>query len=243
MSFFGDLFGNIAGSLARTAITGYVLNRLNRTVNNPTTQQQPDPGVRVTSNADTEKKIPVVYGNAVVGGILTDAYLTSDNKTMYFCLALSEQTGNLDLGQGDPSQFSVKGVYWNDNKLIFNDDGITVQYTEDRDGNTDETVNGLIKVWCFAGNSESPVVPQGYTNTSLVPAYSIMPNWDISWYMSDLVFAIIRMDYSSGSKITSFGNWKFRLQNTMYKPGDVLFDYATNGQYGAGLPPTEIYAS
>lgn len=235
--------GGLGSSLARTAITGYALQQLSKSINNDkATQQQPDQGVRIQSTADTEKKIPVVYGEAVLGGIITDAVLTNGNKTMYYCLTLSEMTGLTNLGEGPASEFTFKGIYWNDVKIFFDTDGITAKYTEDRDGTKDTSIDGLIKVWCFSGSSANQVSPEGYTVATPAMAYSIMPNWTPEFDMNDLVFAIIRVDYNKEKNVTSLGNMKFRLINSMSNPGDCIYDYATNTTYGAGLDPAEVYA-
>jgi hypothetical protein len=61
--------------------------------------------------------------------------------------------------------------------------------------------------------------------------------------MSDLVFAIIRLDYDAEKNVTGLGNVRFKISNSMTQPGDCLYDYMTNTRYGAGIDPTEIYAS
>lgn len=255
MSFLDDL-GDVASSvggwfsgssigsnLARTAITGYALQQISKTLNNDkATKEQPDPGVRIQSTADTEKKIPVVYGEAVLGGIITDAVLTNGNKTMYFCLTLSEMTGMTNLGAGPASSFAFKGIYWDDVKVFFGTDGITAKYTEDRDGTVDNSIDGLIKVWCYNGGSAFQVAPNGYSIANQEYAYAIMPGWTPDHDMSGLVFAIIRVDYNKEKNVTSLGNLKFRIENSMSNPGDCIYDYATNTTYGAGLDPAEVYA-
>lgn len=234
----------IGPQLAKTAITGFALNKLLSSVNKSNEGAKDTSYSRIQLDPDMEHKIPVVYGTAVVSGIITDAALTNANRSMYYVITLCEKTGNTNLGAGAASTFTFKKIYWDDNELIFDSDGITVTSWRDRDGNVDTTPNGLVRVWCFAGNSSTPVVPYLYSNSSLVNAYEIMPNWTSNHTMSDLIFAIVKVDYNTeDKKINQIGNMKFKLTNSMNKPGDCMYDYMTNTRYGAGIPAAEIYVS
>lgn len=242
VSFLGGK--SVGASLARTAITGFALNKLTSSLNkenNKDTTTKVDPGVRLQVNPDPDHKIPVVYGTAVISGAVTDAVLTNGNQTMFYCLTLCEKTGNLDLGQGVPSSFSFLDIYWNDNRLAFSGDGITATGYYDKVGNLCTNINGLVKVYCYNGSSTQPVVPLGYSNNSLYNAYDIMPGWTSTNSMSDLIFVIVRVDYNAQQNIKGLANIRFKIRNTMTQPGDCLWDYATNTRYGAGIPSTEIY--
>ncbi len=259
MSFLDDLVGlasgvgkflgggGIGSSLARTALTGLALNQITKSINNSNATNQPDPGVRIQSPADPEKTVPVIYGSAVASGIVTDAVLSADNLTMYFCLTICEKTGLTNLGSGAASQFTFNAVYWNDNKLFFDPaDGVTVKYSEDRDGNKDTNIDGLIEVYCYAGNRSTPTAVTGYTVPTVISgatADTVMPNWTTNHNMTDLIFAIVKMKYNKEKGVTSIGNFRFDIENSMKAAGDCLYDYMTNTRYGAGLDPTEIYVS
>lgn len=233
----------IGAQLARTAITGFVLNQVTNSINRDNTPAATqDAGSRVQVNPDPTASVPVVYGKAVTGGIITDAVLTNGNQTMYYCLVLSEKTG-VKLSDSVQSEIVFKDIYWNNERLIFNSDGITVSKAVDNTGFENSDPAGLIRVYCFNGGSSSPVVPTNYTNASLSDAMDIFPNWTANHLMTDLVFAIIRMDYSSAKSVTSIGEWQFVLENSMTLPGDCLYDYMTNARYGAAIDTAEIYSS
>lgn len=241
-SALGFLTGNSLGaSLARTAITGYALNQLTKSINkdNAATQAAQDTGVRLQVQADTDHSIPVVYGTAYLGGIITDAALTNNNGTMYYCLTLSEKTGTL-LSTNQPSTVQFGDIYWNDMKLVFGSDGVTVTSTVDREGNPCNNPAGKVRVYCFAGNSDTPVVPRDYTATVTEPAYNIMPGWTSSHDMTDLIFAIVRLDYDAAADVRGIGEFRFQITNSMTLPGDCLLDYMTNTRYGAGIPQEGI---
>jgi hypothetical protein len=201
-----------------------------------------DPGVRLQIDPDPENRVPVVYGRSYLGGLITDAVLTNNNQTMFFCITICEKTG-VKFSDGQPSQFNFLDIYCEDNRIVFDSDGITVNSLVSRDGVIDTSVAGKIKVWCYRGSSSDPVSPAGYTNSGLQPAYSVMPNWTTSHVMSDLIFAIVRVDYNRDANITGLGAMTFYLENTMTQPGDCLFDLMTNSRYGAAIDSTEIYQS
>jgi len=233
----------IGPALARTAITGYALSKLTQSINPSNSTTTVNPGARQQVTADPNHSIPVVYGTAWLGGIITDAVLTNNNATMYYCLTLSEKTGNLNLGQGAASAFTFGDIYRDDQRLIFENDGITVKNEIDKAGNVCTNPAGKIRVYCFANGSANPVVPQGYTNNSLATADAIMPGWTANHDMTGLVFAIVSVDYDATNGITSLGNFRFQLKNSMTLAGDCLYDYMSNTVYGAGIPAGSIYLS
>lgn len=237
---------SIGSQLARTAILAYAVNRMTASVNadNQTSaaanSNAPDYGVRLQVSPDPEHKIPIIYGMAHLGGIITDAQASNANQVITYAVTIAEKTGT-KLSTGTASTFTFNDVFMNDQRIVFKADGITVNYTTDRDGNIDYSAQDLIKVYCYAGNSNTPVVPSGYTNGSLQNAYAVMPNWDSTYMMNDLIFALVKVTYNKDKGITNIPNMRFQITNSMTKPGDCLYDYMTNTRYGAGIPSTEIY--
>ena len=245
-----DFFSStsVGANLAKTALLGYTLNRVNNTVNKSNANQLPspnapvDPGVRLQVPPASDYKVPVVYGAATFGGAITDAWLTTDRQNMYYVITLCEKTGTR-LSTSTASAFVFNDVFLNDNRVIFQNDGITVDYMIDREGNQDISVRNLVEIYCYAGSSSTPVVPEYYTNAGLDPAYDIMPNWDSSYTMNDLVFAIVKITYTKDKGVSGVPNMKFSITNSMSLPGDCLYDYMTNTRYGAGIDPTDINVS
>lgn len=236
----------VVGGIVKSAGLGFLLNQVTNSINKdnekPETanNNRPDPGVREQVDPDTNHSVPVVYGQAYLGGIVTDAVLTNDNKTMWYCITICEKTGT-KLSDKQPSQISVDAVYWNQNKINFQSDGITAASFTDESGNTSDSVSGLIRVYPFTGGSNSPSKITGQALGNTQPAYNIFPNWTSNHTMNDLVFVLIRVDYSQEKKVTGLGNMEFKIKNTMTQPGDCLHDYMTNERYGAGIKAEEIY--
>jgi len=236
----------VAAGVARAAALGYLLKQVTESINKenskPSTAEttRPDTGVREQVNPNVNQSIPVVYGQAYLGGIISDAEITNANQTMFYALTICEKTGTLI--DGTASSISFEDIYWDGNRITFQSDGITVASLTDEDGVVNNEVNGLIKIYCFSGDSDTPVVPTGYTNTSLQAAYNVMPNWTASHQMNDLIFAIVRIDYNKDKDTTGLGDITFKMKNTMTEPGDCLWDYMRNTRYGAGITDEEIYS-
>lgn len=256
-SSVGTFFsGNSIGStLLKTVITGYALHRVQASINKmnqqardnaePTQVRREEPILnRQTVDADQSNKIPVVYGRAQLSGITTEAVMSNFNTRMTFCYTLSERTGDL-LSTGQPSVFTFRDIYYNDERLVFRTTGslagIEVDHSLDRDGNRNDSYSGIVRVRCYDGNSDSPVIPVGFTNTSLLPAYQVVPGWTPDHEMTDLVFVVVQVDYSIDKGSTSIGQFRFDIENSMARPGDCMLDYMTNVRYGAGIDRGDIF--
>lgn len=234
----GDTLG---GSIARTAILGFATKKINDMVAKESDAGSApirDMGTREQVDPDTEHSVPVVYGNAFVEGMITDAVLTPNKQTMWYCITLCEKTGPQI--NGTPSVISFQEVYWNGLRVEFASDGVTVSGMVSPDGAVVENYNGKVKFYPFnnGSNSATKFTTQGTGNTA--PAYSIFPNWTANHTMNQLVFCLVRVDYDGANRVTGLGNLRFRLNNTLRQPGDVLYDYMTNARYGAGIPPEEM---
>ena len=79
--------------------------------------QTPNPGNRQQIPPATDNKLPVVYGNAFVGGTIVDLSITSDNQKMFYVIALSEVTGNGN------DVFAFNDIYYGGKRVIFGNTG------------------------------------------------------------------------------------------------------------------------
>lgn len=254
--------GDTPSAIASSAITSYLTQRVNASIKKsnpqpqtnttPATAGSPDPTqeiveqiereVKVELKADTNARIPVVYGEGYVSPLLVDAVITNNNCTMWYAVALAEVTGpDLD---GVASNITFEEIYWNNKKLTFLYDGNTVAAAWEGIGasaTADTSLSNNVRIYCYNNGSESPVNvrPQGL-EVQHGNAYDVFPTWSSNHSMSNLVFALIRVDYDADNEVKSIGNLKFKLRNTLKKPGDVLYDYMSNSMYGAGIPPEEL---
>lgn len=234
--FTGESTG---AKVARTAGLAFLVNQLNSSVNASNQTEDIDRGVRTRVDPSTDHSIPIVYGDAYLSGVVTDAVLTNSNQTMWYCVTLCEKTG-VKLSDSQQSTIDFESVYWNGNLVTLQTDGITVASFTDPDDNTTTNPSGLIKFYPFSGGSDAPVQFANYTTGNTANAYDIFPNWTATHSMDDLVFCLIRVDYNRDKDVTGLGSLEFRLSNDMRLPGDVIYDYARNTRYGAGLTDEEI---
>jgi len=242
-SAVGILSGNgIAGTLARTAILGFALNKLSKNAikGNDTGTQNIDQGVRLQINPDADSKIPVLYGSAFFGGNIIDAVMTNSNKTMWYAIALTEKTGTV-YSSSTASAYTLNNVYWNNQRIIFNADGITANYTVDKSGVIDRNISGQVRVYFYAGGRTAGQLPSGYTGTAPGNSETLFPNWASGTHaLTNVVFALVRVDYNREKNITGLGEMLFNVSNTLFQPGDVIYDYLTNTTYGAGITAGDI---
>ena len=236
---------SIGANLAKTALIGYAANKFSNNVNRenqrPQTSREnlPDPGVRLQVDPDPDHKIPVVYGTAYTGGIITDAELADANQTLYLCITVCERTG-VKLSDSVQSVLGFDTVLVNDQRIVWDSDGVTVDYSVDREGNVDRSLSGLMQIRFYNNGSANNVAPAGETLGSVVTADNFMPSWGANHDMTELVFAIAKITYDRDKGVTRVPSFRFQVTNTMTKPGDVLLDYMTNTRYGAGIPLGEI---
>ena len=242
MSFFSSLW-NVAGStvtsLASVALLGYASKLLSDNTNNSSTGETPivDAGVRLQLNPSTDNQIPILYGEAYFGGNITDAQLSTDYKTMTYCLTLAETTGE-KISDSQQSAYTFKGVYFNNNRVVFKADGVTVDYTLDSAGNQDISMRDLVKVYFYKGLTG--IQPEGKSGTTPAPS-TVMPGWTAGTHpMTGLIYAIVQVTYSRDKGVSGLPDCAFHVKNSMSLPGDVLVDYMTNTRYGAGIAAAEI---
>lgn len=246
--------GGAAGGLVRTVAMGYVLNKLssNATKSNDLSgssfssgQNAPgiDNGVRLQVPPASNQKIPVLYGTAFFGGIINEAVMSNSNQRMTYVLTLAEKTGTL-LSNSAATSYSVGTILYDDQTVYFKADGVTIDYTIDRNGNRDDSLSNIVKIYCYAGGSASAnqIFPTGYLGTQ-VNAYSLVPNWNSGYNMSNLIFAVVEVNYSAEKNVKGIGEVIFQVTSSMNKPGDVIYDYLTNGIYGANISNVSVDTS
>ena len=247
MDFFSGLWNwfsgsSITSSLAKTALLGYASKLINDNVNNSQIKNSQtkapvvDKGVRLQLHADTQNKIPVLYGEAFFGGNLTDARISADYKKMTYCLTLAEVIGPKFSTSTNPT-YTFIGAYLGGNKVHFKSDGVTVNYTTDAAGNQDSSMSGLIKIYLYKGSTG--IQPSGSSGTTPA-ANTIMTDWGSNFPMTNLIYAIVEVTYNKAKNVAGLPDCQFNIKNDMTLPGDVLVDYMMNTRFGAGIDSTEI---
>lgn len=198
----------------------------------------PNPGSRQQIPPAGDNKLPVVYGSAYVGGIITDLSISENNQELYFVLALSEVT-NTETG-GTPDTISFGEIYYGGKLVTFKSDGYTVaSLTDESTGVVDTTVAGKIQIFLYNNGSYSP------TNSTIdaitvMQASGLIYQWDNTKLMSNCAFAIVHLTYSQTASVTSLQQTKFQVINERTDVGDCIYDYMTSTRYGAAIPVSQV---
>ena len=197
----------------------------------PSLDQGADPGVSIQLPPATDNKIPILYGKAFTSGPIFDAAISNSNKTMTYCIALSEET--------QTGTFSVGDIYMNDVELVFT--GNTVTSHIDPNQSTATTYNGNVRVNVYQGGSSGSdvIFPTSGTGSSTA-ASAIVPHWGANHTANALVFAVMQVDYDAENGLTGLPQMTFEMTNSLNNPGDVLYDYLTSDRYGAKLTNADI---
>ena len=193
----------------------------------------------VQLGVSSDASIPLLYGRAQVRGTIFDAILTNGNSTLITAIMLAERTGAGGYGNAD---YTVNKVYLNDAELNLNANG-TVANAILNDGTVSTKYNENTTVRVYAGDTdELPVSVTGVT-PGYQTALQVMPHWAryLGYKLGGTVFALIEQDYDAQNGVQGVGTWTFDITNTTASnPGDVIYDYLTNGRYGAGYSDAEI---
>ena len=186
----------------------------------------------------TNNKLPIVYGSAYVGGIITDLSISTDNQQLYYVLALSEVTST-NSGQ-TPDIFTFGNIYYGGKLVQFQSDGFTVSgLLDESTGLVDTKVAGLIQIYLYRNGSSTPT-NSTQTAISVMQASDLTYQWDSSKTMTNCAFAIIHLSYNSSAGVTGIQQTQFQVNNPRYAPGDCMLDYFLNTRYGAAIPLAQI---
>ena len=204
---------------------------------NPETQQ--DMGVRQQVPPSAVNAIPIVYGNAYMGGTFVDAVLTTDQKTMYYVLAISSISPN---GQ---FTFDTADMYYGDRKITFDGSDLTkVVSLTDEAGNVDTKVSGYLYINLYKSTTGGTITSaNGASAPSTVMGGSdiaVGQRWTGTRQMNGLGFAIVKLIYNRDADTTQLSPITFKVAHTLNgtgvaKAGDVWYDYMTNAVYGGAV--------
>ena len=183
----------------------------------------------------TNNKLPIVYGQAYVGGIVTDLSISADNQQMYYVIALSEVTG-----VNTADNFTFGDIYWGGKKVNFDTNGYSVaSLTDPSTGAVDTAVKGYMDIYLYKNGSYN-AANTGLTAIQVMQDSNLVYKWDSTKLMTNCVFAIVHLTYNQGANVTGLQQTLFQLTNSRYAPGDVLQDYLLSDRYGAAIPTSQI---
>jgi hypothetical protein len=218
---------------------------------NPESQQ--DMGVRQQVPPSAVNAMPIVYGDAYMGGTFVDAVLTTDQKTMYYVLAISSiSEANATLGTAaGVFNYDTTKMYYGDRLITFDGSDLTkVVSLTDEAGNVDTKISGNLYINLYKSSSAGVITS---ANGASAPS-TVMGGSDIAvgqrWpatnrQMNNLGFAIVKLIYNRDADTTQLQPITFNVSHYpngagVAKPGDVWLDYMSNASYGGAIPPTSL---
>jgi len=236
-------FSTAMATFAVNFAVSYVVTRA--FADNP--EQQQDMGVRQQVPPSGVNAIPIVYGNAYMGGTFVDAVLTTDQKTMYYVLAISSISPN---GQ---FTFDTADMYYGDRKVTFDGTDLTkVVSLTDEAGNVDTKISGNLYINLYTSTAGGTITSaNGASAPSTVMGGSDIASaqrWTGTRQMNGLGFAIVKLVYNRDADTTQLQPITFKVAHTLNgtgvaKAGDVWYDYITNSVYGGAVDAAFVNSS
>ena len=211
-----------------------------------------DEGVRIQVPPDTTRSIPLVYGDAYIGGKFVDAVMTTNASNMYYVMAISSIS---DDGQ---FTFDKSKFYYGDRQVVFSTTDVTkVVGLIDGAGNTDTKISGFMSIYLFKSNASGVITnldiggsaPGSATPQNLMSLANGVPvgqEWPATGrQMNSLAFAIVHLVYNRDAGTTqlqplTFFTKHYLRGNPHAAAGDVWYDYMTNPVYGAAVDPDYV---
>lgn len=228
--------GAIGAFAARTLVTIGISRLIANRATNKTGAGAQDAGARIQLAPATNNKLPVVYGSAFVAPTITDAKISTDQKTMWYVCALSEKT---------TGTFTFGNIYYDGKLVTFDgtDPAKVIKLTTNSDPVQEDTaIVGNLYMYLFTNGSSSGVNTGGQTAIQILQDSDIPVNqrWTSTDTMTNTVFMIVKVKYNRDADTVNLGQLSVQLTNTKTKPGDVLLDYMQDTVYGCAIPSSQI---
>ncbi|CAB4121429.1 Tip attachment protein J [uncultured Caudovirales phage] len=198
----------------------------------------PNLGNRQQISPASDNKLPVVYGQAYIGGTVTDLTISDNNQELYYVISICEVT-NTNAGQ-TADTITFGNVYFGGKKVVFQGNGYTVaSLLDESTGISDTTVNGKIEFYLYRNGSNAPA-NSSQTAIQVLSNASLSYQWDAAKLMTNCAFAILHLSYSQSANIRGLENTKFQVTNSRTNTGDCFYDYLINTRYGCSIGSTQI---
>jgi hypothetical protein len=243
------------GSVAAFAAKAVLFNGVSKLIGNrqgSNATGSSNAGARVQIPPATDNKLPVIYGSAFVAPTITDAKLTTDQKSMYYVCTLSEVTNTM-AGQ-TPNVYTFDKIFYGGKEVTFGTGGDAakvVSLTTNSDPvQVDTTINGNMFIYLFPNGSSSGTNTGGATAIDILSSAEIPADqrWNSAFYtaggdsasMTNTAFMIVKLIYNQDAGTTGLDQLTVQLTNPLNTPGAVLYDYMYNSAYGCGIPAGQI---
>jgi hypothetical protein len=225
----------VVRTLVTVAISSLIANRANKK-----SAGASDVGARVQLGPATNNKLAVSYGTAFLAPTVTDAKITTDQKTMYYVFSLSEaSSGTMSFGKifWNGKQVTLgAGDYSANNKVV----SLTTNATTPQ---VDTTIDGYAWIYQFSDGSSSGVNTGGTTAITILSDASIpvADRWTSTDIMNNTCFIVVKVIYNKDVQdAQQMPRLSVELTNTLTKPGEVFLDYMTDTVYGCAIDVANI---
>ena len=239
-SFFaGITISSVAAFAVRTLVTIGISKLISNRANKSSTGAQ-DVGARVQLGPATNNKLSVSYGSAFLAPTVTDAKITTDQKTMYYVFSICEaSSGTMSFGKifwnGKEVTLGA-GDYSGVNKVV----SLTTNATTPQ---VDTTIDGYAWIYQFSNGSSSGVNTGGTSAITILSdaGIPVSDRWTATDVMTDTCFVVVKVIYNKDVQdAQQMPRLSMLLTNTLTKPGAVLLDYMTDIQYGCAIDVANI---
>ena len=232
--------GSIGLAAATFAINFAVSYVVTRAFGSKPPQSQ-DTGARQQVPPANNNSIPVVYGDAWLGGTFVDAVLSTDQKTMYYVMAISSISSDASA----TFSYDRTKFYYGDRLVTFDGtDQTKVVSLTDGDGNVDTKISGNLYISLYTSTNAGVITAVNGTAPNVTMGGADIAaalRWPASGrQMNGLAFAIVKLNYNADAGTTGLLPITFYCKHypkggAVAKPGDVWYDYMTDARYGAGM--------
>ena len=194
----------------------------------------PNPGNRQQVPPATDNKLPLVYGQAYLGGTIIDLSISVNNQELYYVIAIAEVTDN----GADTMTFGE--VYYGGKRCVFESGTANVtSLVDESTGFSDTSVKDKLQIFLYRNGSNNPANTT-QSAISVMQTSGLSYIWDNTKLMTNTAFAIVHISYDANAGLTGIAQTKFQLTNSRFTPGNCFLDYLTNTVYGAALPIDQI---
>jgi hypothetical protein len=235
----GLTLSSVAAFAVRTlvyiGVSKLISNRANKTAAGAN-----DVGSRVQLGPATNNKLAPSYGSAFLAPTVTDAKITTDQKTMYYVFTLCEATsGTMSFGK----------IFWNGKEVTlgagdYSANNKVVSLTNNATPpQVDDSINGNAYIYAFTNGSSSGVNTGGTSAITILQDAGIpaVDQWTSTDVMTNTCFIIVKVNYNRDVQdATSMPRLSIQVTNTLTKPGAVLLDYMTDTVYGCAIDVANI---
>ncbi len=245
----GTTAAGVAASFALTAAAmavNFVVSTIVTRMFAPDVDSNQNTNNREQVPPTTDNAIPVVYGDAYLGGTFVDAVLSKDQQQMFYVLAISSISPN---GQ---FTFDFSNMYYGGRKITFDvSDGARVVSLTDDAGNVDTTINGVLGIYMYTSSAagvitpmtNNPTMPHQILTSAVVPSGQVWPS--TGRQMNGTAFAIVSLTYNNAAGTRSLQPITFKVKHALNgtgvaRPGDVWYDYMTSSVYGCAVDPAYV---